>query len=272
MLPLVLAIILVIVAKISLFTIIIIQDNSMSPLFEKGDKVLCFKKKAKKRNKIVLFVDDYVGMEYAVKRQIATPGDTLAIKSGVIIVNGRKVSSIESVTQKYAFLTDSIVSISKYLVDNEITTDFRRIHLGYFECKLSEKDVNELKSLSTISNFKRKNLESKIRLSEDNFGGSFYWNHDNLGSLIIPKQGMRIKLGKRSFYLYKNIISEECGIEPLLKGNDVFIGDVKTEIYTFKQDYLFLVNDNRSNNTDSRTFGFVAENKLIGTYLFKLPW
>lgn len=270
--PFVFAIIIVIVAKMWLFSTYEISNNSMAPNIIKGDKVLCINKKARKRNKLVLFANDFEYGTISLKRQIAIPGDTLAVKAGIFVVNGNKIPDIEGVIQRFSFQSDSISSISKYLNDNNIVVDIKKAYLGYFDCQLDAKKVNELKSNSSVSSITKRSLEQKIQLNENNFGSEFYWNHDNLGSLIVPKKGMQIKLGRRAFHLYKDIIETESEEQVIIRGTNVFIGKVKTSIYSFKDNYYFLVNDNRSNNHDSRTYGFIPENKIIGTFVFELPW
>jgi signal peptidase I len=159
-----------------------------------------------------------------------------------------------------------------FLSSNELNTDFKRAHLGFFDCNLSKKNVEAIKFDFPLTFIRKKSIEPDVRLRKSTFGRELYWNYDNLGSLIVPQKGMRIKLGNKSYLLYKDIIEEESGDELKKVENTFFLGGNKTDIYTFKHDYVFLVNDNRSNLHDSRTFGLIAKDKLMGTFLFKLPW
>ncbi len=269
--PLLVAIILVVAAKVLMFSTYEIKNDSMSPNLCKGDIALCIKKKPKNRNKIVLYSLNSNDSLF-LKRQIAIAGDTIAIKHGAIIVNGRKVADYEGVISNYVFCSDSIAAVSRFLNSNELKADFRRAHLGIFDCDISAKSVEVIKSDFPISFIKKKSIEPNVRLLNCSFGRDLYWNYDNLGSLIVPQKGMRIKLGKKSFILYKNIIEDESGDELKMVGNNVFLGGKKADIYTFEHNYVFLVNDNRSDLNDSRSFGLIARDKLIGTFLFKLPW
>ena len=270
-LPFIIAATLVVSARLWIFPCHVIKNNAMSPNLVSGDVAFCVKKIPWKRHKVVLYASSS-NDSLLLKRQIAIPGDTLLIKEGVILVNGQKVNGRFNAESRFSFQSDSIERVCKFLNDNKIVADYKKAHLGYFECKLSDDNAEKLKVAFEQSDFKRKSVEPKVRPFGRLFGHAFYWNYDNLGSLLVPKKGMKIKLGRRSFYLYRQIIEAETNGKPEIKGQDVFIEGAKLDIYTFKKDYVFLVNDNRSNYNDSRTIGFVAKEKIIGTYLFKLPW
>ncbi len=270
-LPFAIAIVLVIIARIWMFSSYVVKNYSMAPNLVEGDVALCINGIPKKRNKIVLYShskDDFLML----KRQVAIPGDTLAIKEGKIVVNGQKINGNINAINQFFFYSDSVKKACKFLNNNDIVADFRKAYLGFFECKLSDENVSKIKQLFTHSTIKRKSIEPKVRPLGELFGHLFYWNYDNMGSLLVPKKGMKIWLGKRSFYLYKEIIEQETNKKPEIREQGIYIGETKQDIYTFKKDYVFLVNDNRSNHNDSRATGFVAKDRLKGTYLFKLPW
>lgn len=243
----------------------------MTPLLSKGDIALCIKKKPKKRNKIVLYSPGNSDTLF-LKRQIAIAGDTIAIKQGVIVINGSKLVDNEFAIDNYAFFSDSVNSISKYFVKNKLKTDLKKAQLGFFDCNLSKERIEEIKSTFLVSRIQKKSLEPKVRFLTSDFGKELYWNYDNLGTMIVPKKGMKIKLGRHSFILYKGIIEQETKEKVELTGHDIYIGGLKEDIYIFKKDYVFLVNDNRSNYIDSRSTGFVPKDCIKGTYLLKLFW
>ncbi|MAT59658.1 MAG: signal peptidase I [Ignavibacteriae bacterium] len=95
------------------------------------------------------------------------------------------------------------------------------------------------------------------------------WKKDFYGPLVIPKKGERIQLTLENIYKYKTLINRELEGD-FVKTNDnkIFIKGNETDFYTIQKDYYFMVGDNRDNSLDSRYWGFVPRDKIIGTPIF----
>ena len=137
------------------------------------------------------------------------------------------------------------------------------------ELTLTIEEANGLKSLEGIDSVKQRILRNKI--SNETFFPNkipFNWNEDNFGPLLIPKKGMTISLTRDNLPLYKKIIQEYENNTLELTPTEIKInGSVGTK-YTFKKDYYWMMGDNRHRSEDSRFWGFVPEDHIVGKPVF----
>ncbi len=96
----------------------------------------------------------------------------------------------------------------------------------------------------------------------------FNWNEDNFGPIIIPKKGEKIKLNSINLPIYKKLIRDYEKNSLDLKNGSIFINNIKTEHYIFKQNYYWMMGDNRYKSEDSRSWGFVPEDHIVGKPVF----
>jgi len=274
--PLIISVILVLIFRHFWFNFIIVPDDLMNNTLKKGNLVLIQKKTKIKQNNIVLF--DTIQSTYIssarLSRCVALPGDTLQIFNSVIFINGKKLDQKPTQKRKtlahYIFHSDSN-NIEKLLNDNKIDFNKQLAEYGIYSFYT---DKNKLINI-TRPNIWRKKQRIMINKSLNSektapFIRRFYWNKDNFGPIIVPSLGMAIKLGRINFELYKHIIIKETTKNLLIKGNIVFLDNKKIGTYTFKSDYYFVLNDNRLNTDDSRSFGFIKKDYIIGKFVFKL--
>ncbi|MBT8188103.1 MAG: signal peptidase I, partial [Croceitalea sp.] len=96
----------------------------------------------------------------------------------------------------------------------------------------------------------------------------YTWNNDNFGPIYLPEEGKTIALNTKNLPLYKKIIKDYEGNSVMVKGNQVLINGEVTNTYTFKQDYYWMMGDNRDHSEDSRTWGYVPANHIVGKPVF----
>jgi signal peptidase I len=90
------------------------------------------------------------------------------------------------------------------------------------------------------------------------------WSQDNFGPIYIPKKGATVKLDAESIPFYKQIIKNYEFNDLVINGDDIFINGEKADSYTFKQDYFYLIGDNRHNSLDARYWGYVPFDHVLG--------
>ncbi|MGB5435663.1 MAG: signal peptidase I [Maribacter sp.] len=96
----------------------------------------------------------------------------------------------------------------------------------------------------------------------------YAWNNDNFGPIYLPEKGKNVALNLEVLPLYKKIIKDYEGNSLAVNGNQIRINGEVVDSYTFKQDYYWMMGDNRDHSEDSRTWGYVPEDHIVGTPIF----
>ena len=149
--------------------------------------------------------------------------------------------------------------INGYKLDiKEVSTKRRKANITDEIAKKLRKD-SEIDSVIKV-------IEPKGSIDRNVFPqvSSLDWNTDNYGPIYIPKEGTTIKLDKNSLPFYKRIIDEYEHNQLEVIGEHIFINGKKTTSYTFKQDYYWMMGDNRQNSLDARSWGYVPFDHVVG--------
>lgn len=208
-----------------------------------------------------------------VKRCVALPGDVFELRHNQIYINGEPVTNPENLQHNYHLITDGTLLNQRFFERLGISNDDRRDggNGPHYLLPLTQKMYESIKDYDFI-----KVLEK----DEENPNGSgmqvfpyskhFNWSRDNYGPLLIPKKGETVDLSPENILLYERIITAYEGNTLDSKEGQIFINGQPTNSYTFKMDYYFMLGDNRHKSADSRYWGFVPEDHIVGRPL--LVW
>lgn len=209
-----------------------------------------------------------------IKRCVGLPGDDLEIKNRQVIVNGTPLDNPENMQFSYSVLSKDVINqrnLDKLdLTPAEDYTGPRVTRDGaYYTMQLTNTLAGELKSLPYIKSVTINELKYDSVNSTFPHSTRFKWTGDNFGKLTIPKAGWTIQLNDSTLALYGSTITDHDHNEDAsIKGGKLFIDGKEVTSYTFRQNYYFMMGDNRHNSHDSRYWGFVPEDHIVGKGFF----
>lgn len=201
-----------------------------------------------------------------VKRAVAIPGDSLQIKNGYIFINGKKTVLPKSAKPQWMHIVDTEgQKFSQSALERYNVREGQMLNNGKYYLNLTDAEAAAMAKNPIVKNIK-KHITEAGKYDKEIFPNTsqYRWNMDNFGPIYIPKKGATVQINSKTIPFYEQIIRIYENNDLTIFDNNIYINGKKANTYTFKQDYYWMMGDNRQRSLDARAWGYVPFDHVVG--------
>tara|TARA_R110000868_G_scaffold383578_6_gene650628 strand:- start:3747 stop:4871 length:1125 start_codon:yes stop_codon:yes gene_type:complete len=210
-----------------------------------------------------------------IKRAVGIAGDTLELRDKILFVNGEREDYHDGLQRFYTIQLNDRVRLSDAKMESVGAGSIggegrfiRQISATTYQVNMTETVADEVRSWPEVDSLSYYMFDENEPIyqyvqSSGNFSKAFR-NHDHFSEIVVPFKGQEIVLSNQNWFIYQDLIERYENNSVERDGSNFIINGERTNTYTVKQNYYFAMGDNRDNSEDSRFWGFVPKDHIIG--------